>query len=113
MLRSLGSEVPLAPAWGIALLAIAAGVGVLIALRSADALVPLVVSWASVAIYVADRGVAPAVASTALVAAVLAAMAALVGGLGGRFSPSARPGSGSRPAGASPDDPRAHARPSS
>jgi hypothetical protein len=112
-LRSLGSDVPLAPFWGIVLLAIAVGAGVLVALRSADALVPLVVSWASVAVYVADRGVAPAVASTALVAAVLAAMAALVGGLGGRFSPSAPPGSGSRPAAGSPGDPRAHAPPSS
>lgn len=113
MLRALDSALPLAPAWAIVLLAIAVGAAVLIALRSADALVPLVVSWASVAIYVADRGVAPVVASTALVAAVLSLMAALVGGLGGRFSPSARRGSGIRPAAGSPDDPRAHARPSS
>jgi hypothetical protein len=111
-LRALGSAAPLDPAWAIVLLAAAVGVGVLVAVRYADALAPLVVSWAAVAIYVANRGSAPAVANTALVAAVIAAIAAIVGGVGGRFSPSARPGSGSHPADGSPDGPPGHARPS-
>jgi hypothetical protein len=110
--RSLGGAAPLAPFWAILLLAVAVGAGVLVAIRYADALAPLVVSWAAVAIYVAQRQSAPAVAHTALVAAVLAAFAALVGGVGARFSPSARPGSGSHPGAGSPDDPRAHAPPS-
>lgn len=112
MLRALGSAAPLAPAWAIVLLALAVGVGVLVALRFADALAPLVISWAAIAIYVADRESAPAVAHTALVAAVLAGIAAFVGGVGARFSLSAPPGSGSHPAAGSPGDPRGHAPPS-
>jgi len=65
--------------WAVALLGVAALLGATLAVRFANAAVPLVVAWAAIAIAVKQSGASPLVANAALLAAALSGVAAGVG----------------------------------
>lgn len=94
-----GSVLPIEPVWVIAMLALVSGVALLIGRRDRDPIVPLVVSWAVVAIAAADRELAPLVSWAASIAGAITTVGALsvLPPMGGRHGPRTSPPPAARP----------------